>query len=168
MCVIDEYHQNIANSSVNIRGVNSACRFCQNLFVSKQREELIIICIDNNGNVTNYKTISKGSASEVQIEIRDITEFIINTNADRIIITHNHPTGISTPSDQDFAFTSKVIMALMCNNVEVLDHIIVSPFGTYSMKKENVLQPLIDQVLKLYNMSPTIPKSAWTNYSLED
>lgn len=165
---INEYYHDRLKAKHKIKGVNSAAEFCKNLFVSKQKEELVIICLDNNSYVSNYKTISKGSASEIQIEIRDITEFVINSNADRIIISHNHPTGSPKPSDDDLAFTSRVAMALMFNSIDILDHVIISPYGTFSMAKEKILEPLKKETIRLYKIPPITPKSNQNPYLLND
>jgi DNA repair protein RadC len=46
-------------------------------------------------------------------------------SASAIIITHNHPSGDSTPSEADIKITSDLIRAGQLLKIEVLDHIVI-------------------------------------------
>jgi DNA repair protein RadC len=50
----------------------------------------------------------------------------ILNNAASIIISHQHPSGDSTPSREDIEVTKRLVEAGEINVIEVLDHIIVS------------------------------------------
>ena len=55
----------------------------------------------------------------------------------KIALTHNHPGGDSTPSDSDIQSTKTLKEACNIMGIELLDHIIVSQTGWYSMKDQN-------------------------------
>ena len=166
LSIVNEYYKNRTNEKIIIKGSSSATAYCRSLFVGKQHEELIIICLNSQNEITFTKTISKGGLSKINVELSDITKFVLNSNCERIIVTHNHPVGTPTPSDEDFSFTSKLYLNLGLNNVELLDHIIVSPYGTYSMEEEKKMDPIKNAVINTYNIKRPIPREKCLPYLL--
>lgn len=153
---INEYYSDIGKTT-HIGGSTDAMQFCKSLYVGKKTEELVIICLDNNNDIINYKVIAKGDQSKVNVELRDITHFILNNGCERIIITHNHPTGNTNPSDDDLAFTQRTMVGLVLQNIEVLDHIIVSSRDTYSFAEHGIITGIkdilvTDKVYKHFNV----------------
>jgi len=51
--------------------------------------------------------------------------------ANAIIICHNHPSGNLQPSESDLAITRKVKDSANVMDIQLLDHIIIIPEGTY-------------------------------------
>jgi len=125
-----------------IHGTSSAKEYCKNLFMGKFNEEFYVICIDNNNKVVNTKLINTGNQSEVNIDIREITKLAINTHSNRIILAHNHPQGKARPSDEDIAFTSKIMFSCLINDIEILDHIIVSQDAQFSLEESTMLREI--------------------------
>lgn len=60
-------------------------------------------------------------------------------NAKSVIFSHNHPSGDTTPSGQDIILTKNLVSAGQLLGIEVLDHVIVSDMGYYSLKKNNYI-----------------------------
>lgn len=168
LAVIGDYHKGSIEEKVKINGTNSACSYCKSLFVGKQYEELIIICLNSQNDIIYTKTISKGGLSKINVELSDITKFVLNSNCERIIVTHNHPVGTPEPSDEDYSFTSRLYLNLGLNNIDLLDHIVVSPYGTYSMKAQHKLETIINDVVRKYNLKPHSPREKCLPYSIFD
>jgi len=55
-----------------------------------------------------------------------VVENAILTSASAVILSHNHPSGVALPSQEDYAVTKRVQMALETIGVELADHIIVA------------------------------------------
>lgn len=66
-----------------------------------------------------------GGANFASIAIKDIMSEPIKMKAPKIIIVHNHPSGDSTPSKQDIAFTKIVYEAAQTLGIELLDHLVI-------------------------------------------
>lgn len=128
--------------SSTIGSSESAKEFCTNLFKGKNVEEFYVICLATNNKVLDYKMISRGTASEVPINIRDITNLALANNCERIILAHNHPKGMARPSDEDISFTSRILYSCIINNIEVLDHIITSQQEAFSFEESKILSTL--------------------------
>ena len=67
--------------------------------------------------------------------MRDIFKEPIKSNATRIIIVHNHPSGDSTPSNSDVKFTIKMRDAGEIFGIEVVDHVIIGNGNFSSLKR---------------------------------
>ena len=131
-----------------ITGTDSAKLYCSNLFKGKHIEEFYLICLTASNHVINCKLINSGTASEVPVDIRTITNHILSNSCERVIITHNHPQGTARPSDEDVAFTTKIVFSCILNNIEVLDHIIVNNQIEYSFEEANILTELKKDALR--------------------
>lgn len=60
--------------------------------------------------------------------------------ANAVLICHNHPSGNTKPSSQDITLTKKIKSALELMDMKLLDHIIITPFDTYtSFTQEGLL-----------------------------
>ena len=138
---INHYYQS-TNTRKTLDNATDAQLFCKNLFVGKQKEEIWAICLNSASEVINYKKLSIGSISGAVLEIKDLTQFVLNSGSERIIITHNHPSGLPIPSKDDLEWTKNAIRALIANEIEVVDHIIVSPQATYSMASSKQLSAM--------------------------
>ncbi len=129
-----------------------AKEYCAKLFVGKTVEEFYIICLSSTNHVISCDKIGTGSASEVGIQMKDITKSLIFRNCDRIIVCHNHPRGIARPSDEDLSFTCNILSNCIINDVDVLDHIIVSDNNQFSFLESGLwLELRKDAINKLAN-----------------
>jgi len=161
---IGEYYKSNLTPMQEISCSNDAKEYCENLFVGKQNEEFVVLCLNKNCEVTNAKILAKGSTSEVLIEAKEILYFVMSNHCDRVIVAHNHPTGNPTPSDQDMAFTQKIFVSLGVSDITLLDHIIVSPRGTTSMYETGKLQELEKHAIRIHNFKPPTPNANWKPY----
>ena len=105
-------------------------------------EQFYVFCLTKSNCVKKAFLINSGSASEVNVEIRNITEKALETNCNRMIIAHNHPQGKAVMSGQDCRFTYSLLCSCILNNIELLDHIIVGTDKTISLYEQGILAKL--------------------------
>ncbi|WP_408630477.1 JAB domain-containing protein [Methylovulum psychrotolerans] len=60
-------------------------------------------------------------------------------NAAALILAHNHPSGVTEPSQADRAITQRIIAALNLVDIRVLDHFIVGGADCYSFAEQGLL-----------------------------
>ena len=63
----------------------------------------------------------------------------IKANACGIIVAHNHPSGNLRPSNSDIDLTKKLKQGGKLLEIDVLDHIIVTKEGYFSMTDEGII-----------------------------
>lgn len=105
-------------------------------------EQFYVFCLTKSNKVKKAFLLNSGSTSEVNIEIRNITEKSLETNCNRMIVAHNHPQGRAVMSPQDCRFTFSLLCSCILNNIELLDHIIVGTDKTISLYEQNILSKL--------------------------
>jgi DNA repair protein RadC len=74
----------------------------------------------------------KGTINRADVHPREIVRRCLELNAAAIIFCHNHPSGLTEPSQSDIAITKQLKSSLSLIDVRVLDHIIVGD-GSLSM-----------------------------------
>ena len=104
-------------------------------FLGRQEEMIAIILLDAKCKILYEGIVSKGTFNRVELHIRRIVELIILFDAAAILIGHNHPSGIATPSQEDIATTKKLEYLFRTMNIELIDHIIVSDVDYISLRE---------------------------------
>lgn len=57
----------------------------------------------------------------------------VKMNAPKIVLVHNHPSGDSTPSQEDFRITERIQDSANVMGIELLDHIVIANRGCSSI-----------------------------------
>ena len=71
--------------------------------------------------------------------VKDIFKDAIKSNASKIILVHNHPSGQVEPSEADVALTERVKVAGELLSIELVDHIIIGNGMFTSLKRKNLM-----------------------------
>lgn len=90
----------------------------------EDEEELRVFYLKSSNEIIDRKSWS-GGISSVNFKPRNILKTAVRKNAAAIILTHNHPSGKSSPTNEDIKSTQKVIEAAKPLGITVLDHVIV-------------------------------------------
>ena len=99
------------------------------------RKQEHFLCISLNGayEVIAVRTVSVGLVNKTQVHPREVFADPITDRATAIIVAHNHPTGNLTPSKDDIVITRQLKSAGETLGIKLLDHIIFSHKGYYSL-----------------------------------
>lgn len=102
------------------------------------KEHFKVFCINTKGFVIS-DTVTIGTLNASIIHPRELFKIAIENNAYSIVITHNHPSGDTTPSDEDIYTTRKIAEAGKILGIKLDDHIIVSKTGFRSLAEMGYL-----------------------------
>ncbi len=91
----------------------------------EKQEILKLIMLNNKNEVMRIKNIALGGINSVNISIKDILAEPIKTQAPKVMLVHNHPSGDATPSKADIDVTKKIFELAQIFNIELLDHIVI-------------------------------------------
>lgn len=100
-----------------------------------EQEHLDVLFLNNVNAVIRRKNIFKGTVNSINVHPRDIFREAYRLNAHSIIIAHNHPSGFSTPSDEDVEFTKVVAEAGKSFNLQLIDHLVIGKYDSTSIRK---------------------------------
>ncbi|XP_078394213.1 UPF0758 protein VC_0510-like [Cetorhinus maximus] len=99
--------------------------FARLKLIDAERENFIVIYLDNQHRVTEYETLFSGSIESCTIAPREVVKAALKHNAAACVFLHNHPSGSVKPSQADRKITRLLMDALQLVEVRVLDHLIV-------------------------------------------
>jgi DNA repair protein RadC len=102
-------------------------------------EVFAVMFIDTNRRMLAYERIFRGTLSQTSVYPREIVKRALELGAAAVILHHNHPSGVCTPSRSDEALTQTLKSALSLVDVRVLDHVITSDQGALSMAEIGLL-----------------------------
>lgn len=83
--------------------------------------------------------IEEGTTDRAAVYPRRVVEAALRRGAFGIVLAHNHPNGVVTPSEQDKVLTRAIVLAAETVSVRVIDHLIVATDETFSFRKAGLL-----------------------------
>ncbi|MBQ2754073.1 MAG: DNA repair protein RadC [Clostridia bacterium] len=115
-----------------------AGEYCVKFFAGQTEEGVYALFLNINKGLIKKIKVSTGTVTAVHIDHKVILKHALETNAAFVILTHNHPSGVLMPSQNDITVTTNIAMMLSNIQTELIDHIIVSGDKYFSFKKENI------------------------------
>ncbi len=103
------------------------------------KEFFWVLLLSNANQVLGISTIGVGSTRAVGVNIREILQLALLSNATGVVVAHNHTGGTLTPSDADKECTRKIKGALGLVDINLLDHLILTTEGYYSFSDDQEL-----------------------------
>ena len=103
------------------------------------REQFIIACFNTKNEPTNITVVSVGSLNKAIVHPREVFKTAILSNAASIMAFHNHPSGDTTPSQQDLQLTNRLYEAGELLGIKLLDHLIIGDGSFTSLKEKGYL-----------------------------
>lgn len=89
--------------------------------------------LDAKHRVLAFEVLFRGSIDSASVYPRQVVKRALAHNAAAAILTHNHPSGVSEPSQADRVLTQRLKDALALVEVRILDHFIVGDGEPLSM-----------------------------------
>ena len=127
---------------VQVKSSEDAFRVLIEIFdqTTLEYQEIFYVLLLNRANeVLGYKCVSKGGISGTVVDTRQILGLALKCNAVSIILSHNHPSGNKLPSQTDIDLTKKIKDGGALLDIMVLDHLIVTMEGYYSLADEGII-----------------------------
>lgn len=96
-------------------------------------EEFWTLGLRANQNLIEIKCLFRGTVDHCMVHPRDIFRFACLTSASKLIIAHNHPSNERHPSCEDIRLTKQLVRASLMMEIPIVDHLILTHDGFYSM-----------------------------------
>lgn len=133
--VFKRYGEDV-NRTPKIRDVNDVAKYMEMKYLGETVEKVFMICLDGKMNIIKCEVIGEGTSCEVSIENRKVMEVAIRSNADNVILVHNHPNEIPTPSSDDIESTYLLKKMLKNVGIKLVDSIIVAGDSFVSLARD--------------------------------
>lgn len=108
-------------------------------FFGARNEMSFLACFDGKLKLLGVKKISEGSPNANEISVRKISTEALALNATVVVLAHNHPSGLATPSEEDIFSTRYIQDALRPLGIVLYDHVILADDDMVSLKDSKYL-----------------------------
>lgn len=92
---------------------------------AREHEVFCMLALDNRHRLIEFVELFRGTVDGASVHPREVVKEALRLNAAAVILAHNHPSGVSAPSQADELITQRLKEALALVDVRVLDHLVV-------------------------------------------
>ena len=127
-------NQPLNYKKIKIKEPNDVVKILMNQMQYEKVEVVKVLLLDTKCNIIKIRDIAIGGKNFVNIGMKEVLSESVKVGAPKIILAHNHPSGNSTPSKQDYEVTFKLDQASKLLGIELLDHIVIGKNEYTSIK----------------------------------
>ena len=113
--------------------------YCRTLAGHREVEEFHNLYLDRKNRLVADERHQHGSVSHTPVYPREVCVRALELRASAVIALHNHPSSDPSPSKADIDMTRRIKDALRTVDVTLLDHIVVTPTGSFSFREQGLL-----------------------------
>ncbi len=119
------YYSHNSRGFVTIRTAEDAFGYLSDM-KNLSKEHFRGLYLNSHNRIVHDELISVGTINSNIAHPREVFRPAIEYGAVAIILAHNHPSDVSTPSTQDIEITEQLIKAGKILGIRILDHIIIT------------------------------------------
>jgi DNA repair protein RadC len=108
-------------------------------FTGQTFESFVALFLDSQHRLIEAKELFRGTINQTAVYPREVVKTALGLNAAAIIVSHNHPSGLTEPSAADRCLTNSLGAALGTVDIRLLDHVIVAGNQTLSFAEKGLL-----------------------------
>lgn len=120
----------INSLQIKVNNSEDAAKLLMDELRYEKREIAKILLLNNKNSIIKIIDIAFGGTNFAMLEPKEILSEAIKTQAPKMILAHNHPSGDPTPSKGDFQVTDRIYECADMLGIQLLDHIVIGD-GTY-------------------------------------
>jgi len=119
-----------------ITGSRDAFQVIAPLLTDLHHEEFWVLMLNKANEVFARERLSTGGMAGTVVDVKILFKTALDARAAAVIAVHNHPSGNLQPSQADVDLTRRLRKAGELLDLPLLDHLIVSERGYYSLADE--------------------------------
>lgn len=131
--VSEKYAKEQISQKVKLDSSKAVAEYLQKSIGREKKEHFVILSLDVRSYLIEVHTISVGTLNASLVHPREVFKEAIDARAASVILAHNHPTGDSSPSEEDIEVTKQLLSAGELLGINILDHVVVSKNAYYSL-----------------------------------
>lgn len=113
--------------------------YCRSAMAYQTVEEFRIIFLNSKLRVIDEEIQQRGTVDHVSIHPREVIKSAMQRGASGMILVHNHPSGVVTPSRADIEITKRIKEAAESVSIQLFDHLIISKSDVYSFRDKGFI-----------------------------
>jgi len=107
-------------------------------YVDRKREHFLCASVNGANEIIDIRVVSIGLVDRSHVHPREVFADPLTDRASAVILAHNHPVGVLTPSEQDIETTKRLQQAGKIMGITVLDHIIFNSTEYFSFLENDI------------------------------
>lgn len=96
------------------------------------REHFGVASLTSRNHLIAFHVLSVGTVDAALVHPREVFRQAIMDNAVKIIVVHNHPSGDTTPSEDDELITRRLKNASKIMGIGLIDHLVIGRDGEWT------------------------------------
>jgi DNA repair protein RadC len=131
-------HENLCRNEALTNPADSR-RFLQAKLRHYPHEVFSCLFLDNRHRIIVFEELFRGTIDGASVHPREVVKRALQHNAAALILAHNHPSGVSEPSDADRRITQRLREALALVDIRLLDHFVIGDGEPVSLAERGML-----------------------------
>lgn len=119
---------------INLSTPEKVMAFAEEKLAGLKQEKFLLLFMNDKRDLLTVLEFSDKKASDVQMEIPELTQALLVHRPAYAIIAHNHPSGDPTPSYEDDIATKKIYLLCSINGTTLVDHVIYANGNFYGYR----------------------------------
>ena len=100
--------------------------YCREILCGMVTEIIYALYFDNANRLLKVVQVFAGMSDAVELNPRKLLGALEGTAATKVVVCHNHPSGVLAPSQNDFVATKRITNLLASVHVKLWDHVVVA------------------------------------------
>ena len=114
-------------------------QYVKSRLIDRGREVFLCLFLDSQNRLIAQEELFLGTIDGASVHPREVMKRALYHNAAALIFAHNHPSGISEPSQADISITLRLKNLLSKVDIRTLDHLIVGEGEVRSLAEQGYL-----------------------------
>ncbi len=106
----------------------------------EEKEILICMMLDSGMHLLGEQVLSTGTVNASLITPREVYLEALRYHAVSVVLIHNHPSGIPTPSNADLQITERIYHTGEMLGIYLVDHVIIGDHCYFSFMEQGILK----------------------------
>lgn len=119
-------------SGIKFNNSEVVYEYYKNILGDKKQEYFYAIYLDNSKKIIKDKMLFVGTLNQSLVHPREVFKEACLISASCIICVHNHPSGSTIPSREDYNLTNNLKEIGNLISIPIIDHIIIGKDSYYS------------------------------------
>ena len=131
--------EDISIHSTSFNSPNVVKDYLRLVLGGRQQEVFMVLFLDAQHRLIASEEMFHGTLTQTSVYPREVVKRALIHNAAAVMLSHNHPSGMSEPSSSDRMLTDALKQALGLVDVRVLDHIVIGEQEALSFAERGLI-----------------------------
>ena len=127
--IVTKYKIDIEIKSLYVYGIETAGPIFAKEIGKANIEKVAVLCLDHTNKIINFAIVSMGNDEEVNMSMSQLFRIVLLSNASKIIVGHNPPSGVLEITKPDISITKKIGQVASFFGIKLIDSVIVNTNG---------------------------------------